>query len=148
MLKTTTMRDKFFIDYFQSALELDEILTEITIPYLPPKSGGVYAKEVVRAGDAGVSSLAAVVTLDGKDEVKKASIVLGCQSLVPIRAVQTEKLAVGKKNGDSTQDVEKAIAKEAHPAADITGSAEYKVELAKVIIRHALPLAIERAKAA
>ena len=137
----------FFVDYLQSALEADEILTEITIPYLAPKSGGIYAKEVVRAGDTGICSMAVVVTLDGKDEVKKASIVLGCQAAVPVRAVQTEKSAVGKKAGDSTQDIEEAIAKEVHPAVDVLGSIEYKVDLAKVIIRHALPLAIERAKA-
>lgn len=138
--------DKFFVDYFQSVLEPDEILTEITIPYLPPRSGGVYGKEVVRAGDTGISSVAVVVTLDGQ-AVKKASIVLGCQSITPIRAVQAEKAAVGKKAGDSTKDVEDAIAKEAKPGADVLGSVEYKVDLARVIIRHALPQAIERAKA-
>jgi len=140
--------ERFFIDYLQSALEADEVLTEVIIPYLSPKSGGVYAKEVVRAGDTGISVVAVVVTLNGNQQVKEARIVLGCQAAVPIRAVQTEKAAVGKKAGDSTQDVEETIVKEAHPAADVLGSVEYKVELARVMIRHALPEAINRAKAA
>ena len=140
--------DNFFIDYLQSALEVDEILTEVAVPYLAPKSGGVYDKEIVRAGDTGISSMAVVVSLDGKQEVKEARIVLGCQASVPIRAVQTEKAAVGKKAGDSIKEVEEAIAREAHPAADVLGSVEYKVDLARVMIRHMLPLAIDRAKAA
>lgn len=139
--------EKFFVDYLQSVLEEDEILTEISVPFLPARSGGVYAKEMVTAISTGIATLAVVVTLNGKDEVKEARIVLGAQATVPIRAVKTEKLAVGKKSGDSTRDLEDSIAQEAHPAADASASAAYKVELARVMVRHALATAINRAKA-
>ena len=140
--------DNLFVDYLQNALEADEILSEVTVPYSAPKSAGVYAKELPAGGALGISSMAVVVTLDGKEEVKEARIVLGCQATVPIRAVQAEKVAMGKKAGDSTKEVEEAIAKEARTASDAVASAEYKVELARVMIRHALPEAINRAKAA
>ncbi len=139
--------EEYFIDYFQSALEPDEILAEVTVPYLPSKSGGIYTKEINRTGDTGICSMAVVVSLNGNDEIKKASIVLGCQSRTPIRAINTEKAAVGKKANDSMRELEETIVKEASPAADVLGSIEYKVDLVRITIKQALPEAIRRAKA-
>ena len=139
--------EEYFIDYFQSALEPAEILTEVTVPYLPSKSGSVYTKEIHRTGDTGICSMAVVVSLNGNDEIKKASIVLGCQSRTPIRAINTEKAAIGKKASDSMRELEKTIVKETNPAADMLGSIEYKVDLARITIKQALPEAIRRAQA-
>ncbi|MFC1995276.1 FAD binding domain-containing protein [Chloroflexota bacterium] len=139
--------DKFFMNYFESAIESDEILSEVVIPYPPQRSGGIYHKEVIRAGGRGISSMAVMVTLNKNDEVKQAKIVLGCQSRVPIRAVQTEKLAVGRNLNANMKDLEEVIATEADPSVDVLGSIEYKAHLVKVIVRHALPEAIKRAKA-
>ncbi|MFC2047456.1 FAD binding domain-containing protein [Chloroflexota bacterium] len=139
--------EEYFTDYFESALEPDEILTEVTIPYLPSKSGGVYAKEINRVGDTGICSMAVVVSLKGNDEVKKASIVLGCQSKTPIRAINTEEIAIGRKANDSMMELEKTIVKEVNPVADVLGSIEYKVDLVRITIKQALPKAIIRAQA-
>jgi carbon-monoxide dehydrogenase medium subunit len=116
--------EEFEIGYLESALEPDEILTEITIPYLPPHSGGAFTEEVVRAGDLGIAIVAAVVTLNGGKAVKDARIVLGAQSVSPFRAKEAEQAAIGKKAGDNLDDV------------------------AKVLTRRALNLAISRAQTA
>jgi len=140
--------EEFETGYLESALEPDEILTEITLPYLPPNSGGTFTEEVVRAGDLGIAIVAAMVTLNGGKAVKAARIVLGAQSVSPFRAKEAEKAATGKKAGDNLGDVAEAAAKEAQPGTDVLGSTEYKRHLVKVLTKRALSLAISRAQTA
>jgi carbon-monoxide dehydrogenase medium subunit len=138
--------DELPVDWLQNSLETGEVLTEIIIPYLGPKSGGVYAKEVIRTGDTGISSLAVLVSLDNENKVKDASIVLGCQSSRPIRAIKTEKQAVGLGEDSDIRNLEETIATEANPVEDTLGSIEYKLDLARILIRHVFPESIKRAK--
>lgn len=136
---------EFFVDYLQTSLEPDEILTEIIVPYPPPKTGGAYIKDVVRAGDTGIVTVAALVTLNGGRKVKEARIVLGCQSTTPLRALKAEKAAAGKRPTDSLDDVAAAAQADSDPAPDVLGSVEYKSYLAGIRTRDALRLAISRA---
>lgn len=140
--------ENFLTGYYETALDTDEILTEITIPYLPPNSGGSYLKEVIRAGDIGIATVAAIVTLNGKQGVKEAKFILGAQSTPPIRATQAERAAVGKRPGDNTTDVAEAAAKEANPQTDVISSAEYKLDMVKSLTKRALSSAITQAQAA
>ncbi len=140
--------ENFLTGYYETALEADEILTEITIPYLPPNSGGAYLKEVIRAGDIGIATVAAMVTLNGKQEVKEARFIFGAQDTPPIRATQAERAAVGKRTGDNTADVAEAAAKEASPQTDILGSVEYKLDMVRSLTKRALSLSITQAQAA
>ena len=50
---------------FTTALQPDEILTEIRIPLPPPRSGGAYFKLERKVGDFATAAVAAQVTLDG-----------------------------------------------------------------------------------
>jgi CO/xanthine dehydrogenase FAD-binding subunit len=138
--------DGFFVDYIQTSLEPDEILTEIIVPYLPPNTGGTYIKDVVRAGDTGIVTVAALATLNGNQTVKEARIVLGCQAATPLRAQRAEKAAVGKQAADDLEDVAQAASQDADPAPDVLGSVEYKRYLAGLRTKQALRTAIERAK--
>ena len=138
--------DEFFVDYIQTSLELDEVLTEIIVPYLPPNTGSAYIKDVVRAGDTGIVTVAVLATLDGKQAVKEASIVLGCQAATPVRALRAEKAAVGKSAVDDLEDIAEAASQDADPAPDVLGSVEYKRYLAGLRTKQALRTAINRAK--
>ncbi len=140
--------ESFLTGYYETVLEDDEILTEITVPYPTPHSGGAYLKEVIRAGDIGIATVAAMVTLNGRQAVKEARLVLGAQSTPPIRATQAEKAAVGKRAGDNVADVAEAAAKEARPQTDTLGSVEYKLTMVKSLTKRALSLALTRAQAA
>jgi len=138
--------DEFFVDYIQTSLEPDEVLTEIIVPYLPPNTGGTYIKDVVRAGDTGIVTVAMLATLDAKQAVKEVSIVLGCQAATPVRALRAEKAAVGKSAVDDLEDVAEAASQDADPAPDVLGSVEYKRYLAGLRTKQALRTAINRAK--
>lgn len=131
--------EEFCVDYFQTALEADEILVEISVPKPAPKSGGVYIKESVREGDFGIATVATVVTLGENQKVKEARIVLGSQSRKPVRAKKAEKVVIGKKAGDDLEEAGVVAAREADPATDINGSEEYKRELTRVVILLPIP---------
>lgn len=138
--------DGFFVDYIQTSLEPDEILTEIIVPYLPPNTGGIYIKDVIRAGDTGIITVAVLATLNGNQTVKEARIILGCQATIPLRAQRAEKAAVGKQAADDMEDVAQAASQDADPAPDVLGSVEYKRYLVGLRTKQALRTAIERAK--
>ena len=55
--------EEFFVEYLKTALEPDEIVTEIQIPNPPPYVGGAYHKERVRMTDSPIASVAAVIQL-------------------------------------------------------------------------------------
>jgi len=136
----------FFVDYLETVLEPDEILTEIEVPYLAPHTGAAYVKEAIRFGDFPIISVAAVVTLD-KDVVKEARIALAAAGKTPIQAKKTETTIVGEKvTAEVLDEVGKVIAEEIEPTSDVVASADYKREVAKVITRKAVSRAIERAR--
>jgi carbon-monoxide dehydrogenase medium subunit len=136
--------DEFIAVYHKPALEPDEILVEIQIPKSPPHTGGVYHKERVRATDAPIAAVAAVVSLDeGLEIVTAAQIVLQSVGPTPIRAAEAEKQLIGKKIQDGLIDeVATVAATEAHPRT----TPEYKRQLVKVITRQVVTQAIKRAQ--
>src|SRR5881398_44206 len=55
--------DQFFLGLFTTALEADEILTEIRIPVPPARSGGSYRKLERKVGDFATAAAAVQLTL-------------------------------------------------------------------------------------
>lgn len=140
--------EDFFIDYLESVLEPDEIVTEIVVPKLAAHTQGAYVKESVRQGDLGIATVAVVVTLDDR-VIKDARVVIGgAIGPKPIRAKKAESVIVGKQIDSSLDEAGEVAARELQPATDIEGSAEYKRHIVKVIIKQALAQAIERAREA
>jgi aerobic carbon-monoxide dehydrogenase medium subunit len=136
----------FFTGLFTTALEADEILTEIRIPTPPPRSGGAYLKVERKVGDFAAAAVAAQVTLEG-NTCKSAGIGLTNVGATPIRASRAEKALVGKA-ADETNILEAAriASEEAEPSADLRGSADYKRSLIRVLTARALRQAVARAK--
>ena len=141
--------EEFFVEYLKTALEPDEIVTEIQIPNPPPYVGGAYHKERVRMTDSPIASVAAVIRLDGSETVAMARIVLQAVCPTPIRAREAENFMVGKKVEDKLiGEVAVLAEKAACPISDIYGSAEYKKEMVRVVTKQVVVEAIRRAKAA
>ena len=137
----------FFPGLFTTALEPEEILTEIKIPVPPPRSGGAYLKLERKVGDYATAGVAAQITLDDAGTCKKAGIGLTNVGMTPIKAKQTEAFLTGKQLDDATiQQAAELAASESEPIDDIRGSAEYKRDLVRVLTARALTAALSRAK--
>ena len=88
-----------FSTFIRPVLAEDEILTQVVLPPLPPRSGIDYIRfsssSVVDKPSAGV---AVRLTLDsGAETIQTARIVLGCVGATPVRARKAEALLIGKK---------------------------------------------------
>ena len=137
--------DKFFTDYYETLLNPDEIITEVSIPKLAANSGGAYLKFLPRtADDYATVSAAAVLTLDkNRKTISDVRIALGSVGVTPIRATAAEAVLRGQplKAEAFAEAAEKA--KEAvDPVSDFRGSAGYKKEMAGVFVRRALEKAL------
>lgn len=141
--------DGFFTGLFETALEKNEILTEIRIPRPEGKSRGAYVKFERKVGDFATAGAAAQVTLGAGGEIAKAGIGLTNAGLTPVRAAEAEKFLQGKKpDAAAIAEAGKLAAKASDPSADRRGSVEYKKEMARVLTMRALKKAVERAQGA
>jgi aerobic carbon-monoxide dehydrogenase medium subunit len=140
--------EDFFPGLFTTALETEEILTEIRIPLPPPRSGGAYLKLERKVGDFATAGVAAQITLDGAGVCQRAGVGLTNVGLTPIKAKKTEAFLVGKTLDDVTiiKQAAELAASESEPMDDIRGSADYKRDLVRVLAARALSRARDRAK--
>ena len=140
--------EDFFPGLFTTALETEEILTEIRIPLPPPRSGGAYLKLERKVGDFATAGVAAQITLDGAGVCQRAGVGLTNVGLTPIKAKKTEAFLVGKTLDDVTiiKQAAELAASESEPMDDIRGSGDYKRDLVRVLAARALGRARDRAK--
>ena len=138
--------DEFFVSLFTTALQADEIVTEIRIPMPPAPSGGAYLKLERKVGDFATAGVAAQVTLDERGGCRKVGIGLTNVGPTPLKAGQAENFLRGKKADQSNIEQAAALAAaDAQPSSDLRGPAEYKKGLVKELTRRALTRAVERA---
>ena len=139
--------EDFFPGLFTTALEAEEILTEIRIPTPPAKSGGAYLKLERKVGDFATAGVAVQIELDDAGVCKRAGVGLTNVGMTPIKAKQTETFLTGKNLDEATiQQAAEMAASESQPIDDIRGSAEYKRDLVRVLTARALTRALDRAK--
>jgi aerobic carbon-monoxide dehydrogenase medium subunit len=134
--------DDFFVDLFTSALEPDEVLTEIR---LRPQDGaaGRYEKFRRRQIDWAIVGAAVNVARDG-DTIREARVALTNVGPRPIRATSVEDALRGAGVDASTIDAAAERASEGlNPSSELAGSAEYKKHLACVLTRRALAAALQ-----
>lgn len=144
----TVAANQFYKGLYDTALARNEILTEIRIPALPPRSGGAYVKLKRKTGDFAVAAAAVQLTLGKSGAVESARIALTNAGLTPVEAADAAKYLVGKTPDDKTiAETAKMAAAKSQPSADRRGSVEYKKEMARVLTARALKKAVQRAGA-
>jgi carbon-monoxide dehydrogenase medium subunit len=138
--------EEFFTDYYETVLKPDEVITEISVPRLPPNSGAAYLKFLPRtADDYATVSAAAVVTLDRSKKIfSDVRIALGSVGTTPIRARDAEAVLRGQPvKAEALSEAGEKAKQAVDPLSDFRGSAAYKKEMAGVFVRRALEKALE-----
>ncbi|MFB3739448.1 MAG: xanthine dehydrogenase family protein subunit M [Candidatus Velamenicoccus archaeovorus] len=140
--------DDFFQDIFTTALEPDEILTEVRVPAPTGRVGGTYLKLERKVGDFGTVGAAVHVQMDD-GTIGRAGIGLTAVGTKNLHAAEAEALLAGKEPSDELfADAARAAAAITSPVSDIRGSAEYKRHMVEVYVRRGLARAVEMARAA
>ncbi|MGE5218953.1 MAG: FAD binding domain-containing protein [Chloroflexota bacterium] len=143
--KRTLPLDQFFIDYYQTALEPGELLTEIRVPP-PARPGWSHIKFTPRSVED-FATVGIALTLKAKDGVcDDIRIGLNSVSSTIVHARKAEEVLRGKPVTDAAlREIGEVASSECDPTDDNRGSAEYKREMVKVLVRRAAQEALQRA---
>ena len=117
----------FFTGFLESALAPDELLTEVRVPKVPG-AGWSFQKFNRRAQDWAIVGVAAVHN-------GTTGVALVNMGSTPVFAKAVVDAVAG---GASAADAAQKAADDAEPSADLNASVEYRVHLAKVLVRRAL----------
>lgn len=137
----------FFVGMFTTALETDEILVEIELPFLSARTGWSFLEVAPRAGDYAMMGIAALVTLDESGKCQYSKLVYLNAGDGPVDAKEAAQLLGGKTLNEELIDSVAAIAssREINPFGDIHASVGYQRHLANVLTKKALKIALQRA---
>ncbi|HKO28449.1 MAG TPA: xanthine dehydrogenase family protein subunit M [Solirubrobacteraceae bacterium] len=132
--------NEFFQDYLETAVEPNEVLTEVRIPAYDGWGFG-YEKFNRRSEDWAMVGVSALVRKEG-DTISDVRVGLTNMGSVPLRARAVEEALRGQSaSADSIARAAEQAAEGTNPPADLNASAEYKRHLARVMTRRALETA-------
>ncbi len=128
----TIPASEFFVDYLQTALAPDEVLTEIRVPKLT--GWGVHYEKFQRAAQAWAVVGVAAAVRSSNGSIAEARIGLANMAPTPVRASAVEQALTG---GERTKEAIVAAAAAATegtaPSSDLSAQADYREHLARVL---------------
>jgi carbon-monoxide dehydrogenase medium subunit len=132
--------NEFFIGFYTTALQPNEILTEVIIPSLPISTRASYHKYTsISAEGRPCVAVGAVADFDADARCSHLRVAVGAATETPQRVSDAEEMAHGYA---LTDDLIAAIADEyartIDPLTDVRGSAWYRKEMIRVFVKRAL----------
>jgi carbon-monoxide dehydrogenase medium subunit len=144
----SVLLSEFFLGPGKTTLAPNELLTGMSIPYLPPHTGTAFARISRTDMDLAKVNVATALTLDG-EKVSGARVALGAVAPTVMRAAAAERVLVGGVPSDELlQKAAEEASKEARPITDVRSTAEYRRRLVSVLVRRTLVQARDRARGA
>ena len=142
--RTIAARD-FFVGALTVDLARDDIVTEIVLPKLPPKTGWGFEEVARRSGDFALAAAAATLTLSA-GVISQARIALTGVGATPVRAAEAEALLVGQALEPGLIDrIIDAVRAAIEPDTDLHASSDYRRHLGGVLAGRAVSAAWRRA---
>jgi CO/xanthine dehydrogenase FAD-binding subunit len=136
----------FFVGALTTALEADEMLTEIALPSAAADSGACFLEMSRRRGDFAIIGVACTVRLDPQGECIEARIGLCNAGDGPVYADEASDSLVGRKLGEGEIAEAAALVQRAiDPGGSIHASKDYQRHIAGVLTARALTTANKRA---
>jgi len=133
---------EFSVGLLSNALSPGELLARIELPKTKPRTGTAFLEFNRRPADFAVVSVAASLALDATRLIKKAAIAVGGSFEAPVRLRAFEAASVGELPGPALLDVAAREAEAIECVGDDDYPAEYRRELAGVLVRRALDSAL------
>ncbi len=132
--------DEFFIHVRKTQLQPGEVIAGVRWTAVGPNTYTAFQKLGLRKADAiSVVSAAVRVDVDEDGKVEKARIALGSVAPVPLRARGAEDALYGRKlTAVCAREAAELAARAASPISDVRASAEYRREMAAVLVRRLL----------
>ena len=129
----------FFVATFETALEDNELLTQILIPPAEPNQRTAFVEVARRHGDFALAGVAVAAVVEEGGAIERARICFTNVAEIPYRAHAAEGFLVGRRIDDAAgirEAAELAVA-EVLPPSDLHASGEDRRDIAKVVLRRA-----------
>jgi carbon-monoxide dehydrogenase medium subunit len=135
----------FFVGVFTTSLQDDEMLVEVELPGLPPRTGTCFVEVARRQGDYAMMGAAAVIALDENGLCAQARLAFCSAGETPVSARATSGLTGRRLSAEDLRATASAAAGEIRPSGNVHASGEFRRHLAAVMGRRALDAALARA---
>jgi carbon-monoxide dehydrogenase medium subunit len=140
--------EEFFVGPMTTAIEANEILTEIRVPAFQRRSGSAYLKMAQQASGFAIVGVAVSLRLDAKARCEEAGVGITGLSDKPVRAHAVEARLRGNKLTSKLIEASAAQAAERiDPLEDLHAAAPFRAHLARVYAARAIQQAAKRALA-
>ncbi len=139
----------FFLGPRQTVLQADEILKEIFIPRITGRRGATYLKLGRRqAMEIAIVGLGVAIHLNGSDQVvSECRVAMGSVAPTVVRARGAEAILRDRAiTNDLVDEVAAVAAEAARPISDVRASAQYRLDMIRVLCRQATHAALARAR--
>ncbi|MEU1471755.1 xanthine dehydrogenase family protein subunit M [Streptomyces sp. NPDC005761] len=142
----TVGAEDFFVATFSTAVEADELLTEVVFPPQPAHRGWAFEELTRRHGDFATVGVAVVLERDPATSTARAARLVFCGAgPVPVRLPAAEDALVGSDVGEQAlAAAARAALSGLTPADDVHATAEYRREGAAHLLVRACTTAWER----
>lgn len=134
----------FFRDFYETALEPDELLTELIVPDLDAWTRSAYIKYVTRSSeDRPCVGTAAVVELNADGTCRDLRVAVCAVAETPQEVPSAEAMARGRHLTEELLDeIADAYASAIEPLSDLRGSEWYRRRMIRVFVRRAIQQAL------
>jgi carbon-monoxide dehydrogenase medium subunit len=139
--------DRFFVGYLTTSLQPGELLVEVRLPGMAPRTGHAFVEVSRRHGDFALVGVAALATVDADGVCTAAAAALTGVGPVPVRARAAEQGLVGTRlEGKALAAAAARVSEAIAPESDIHASADYRRHVAGVLTRRAFERAARGAR--
>ncbi len=145
--KRTVPIDEFFFGFYMTAVQENEILTEISVPMPGARTGNAYHKMERKVGDYATAGVAVQITLGEDGVCTYAGIGLTNVNPVPMRASRSEEALLGNRlTEEAIAQAAQFASEDCNPSADLRGDEDFKRHIVKVLTKRMIHRALARAK--
>ncbi|MFE1599456.1 FAD binding domain-containing protein [Methylobacterium sp. ID0610] len=138
--------EAFFLGPLTSALEENEVVTEIVLPGLAAGTGWAFEEFAQRSGDFAIAAVAATIRLE-RGRIAEARLALMGVDETPVRLRGVEADLAGQApSADLARHAAEAARDAVRPNTDLKASAEYRRHLVAGLVERALATAVDRAR--
>ena len=118
--------DEFFLDYLETSLDEDEILSAVMLPVEPAGAGARHLKFSRTHGDYATVSISLVLVLDA-GACSYARVAVGSVGPTPLHLTEVDEILTGSGlAGETIRQAGRKLMEAADPVDDVRGSAEYR----------------------
>jgi carbon-monoxide dehydrogenase medium subunit len=134
----------FPVGYMTPSIEMNEIVTRVTLPLWPREAGHSFQEFARRHGDFAIVSAAAMLLVDPAGRISRAALALGGVAATPLRMHEVEAALIGQMATPETFRAAAELCRKVEAVGDVYVSASYRQHLAVVMSKRALAQSFSR----